>query len=916
MKFRLIGFSLVLALALGACSGSTPAPTTAPPSAVPATAVGLLATAVEDNPTDVAPTPPVATPTITLPQPTSTPLTPPTEAATAVAPVNVQVDSKIVFAGFNPPAFDESASLVQEPIAPDLSNVIVPFALSAEQMARLAQDGVVVSPGVEKEFFTGYEQTRYQNLPIFVTSDSLLHVYHLLFDKALRSAERTGFIPLLGRLNQAMLAQADAQYQELVGTPWQNAALRNVAFFGVGSQLLDPTVQVPAYAQELVTAELENINAASGILSSPIFPHLPSGEDYTQYIPRGHYTRDEMMQGYFRSMMWYGRMTFVLKTTRPEDDREEARAVVLLMNALRTAQVNGRPAMEAWLDLYNPTVFFVGRSDDLTPLQYVEVIKSVYGETTSLTAVTDEASLDTFMATANLLPPPQILGMVINVNQDVNDSTKGFRFMGQRFVPDAYIFRQLIYRNVGTDTNPRMLPRGLDVMAAMGSDRAYTLLDQMGDTQFENFVSQMEVVKQWAAQLTTDQWTETLYTTWLYSLQPLLKPAGENYPQFMQSAAWQDKQLNTTLGSWTELKHDTILYAKQVYAELGGGGSGAPQPLELNGYVEPVPEFYARLAGLTDMTLQGLNRRGLLAEQDSMSLQRLHDLAISFQVMAEKELRGERLTDEEYHLIRFYGGELEALTMAAADTDGDGGRPVLDEDPQAAVVADVATDPNGTVLEEGIGRVNELYAVVPMTDENGALYFQVAKGGTFSYYEFPWPMNDRLTDEAWRAMLDAGTAPESPAWIASFFSTATEERTLHQIIYSMESSASYVYWNLDSASFYQASPEVQALYQPELEALRANKQYVGHQWVDASYRSFDLQSDTTAVVTVQETWQDWLYTFEDQPGDYNTGATSLIGSRAPYKLNVTYTVTKQGDGNWLVTNVVYANQPPEWQTVP
>ncbi|MBN1933893.1 MAG: DUF3160 domain-containing protein, partial [Anaerolineae bacterium] len=38
----------------------------------------------------------------------------------------------------------------------------------------------------------------------------------------------------------------------------------------------------------------------------------------------------------------------------------------------------------------------------------------------------------------------------------------------------------------------------------------------------------------------------------------------------------------------------------------------------------------------------------------------------------------------------------------------------------------------------------------------------------FTYYEFKWPMSDRLTDEAWRAMLEAGQAPAQPAWTESY----------------------------------------------------------------------------------------------------------------------------------------------------
>jgi len=80
------------------------------------------------------------------------------------------------------------------------------------------------------------------------------------------------------------------------------------------------------------------------------------------------------------------------------------------------------------------------------------------------------------------------------------------------------------------------------------------------------------------------------------------------------------------------------------------------------------------------------------------------------------------------------------------------------------VIADVATDPNGQVLEEAVGRIFEIFVIVP--DGKGGLV--IAKGGVFSYYEFPWPMNNRLTDEAWRDMLKAGQAPPQPDWTNSF----------------------------------------------------------------------------------------------------------------------------------------------------
>ena len=874
----------------------------------------LSATAVSTPLILPSPTaPPVLTPTIVIPT------VEPAEVATPLPPApEVALPSKLTFATFRETAVNTTPAIFHDPIQPNLSNVIVPFVLSEEQVNRLAQDGFVVSPGVEKEFFTVYEQARYANVPTFVTSDSLLHVYHLLFGKVLRTAERDSFIPMLRELNEAMLAQTDAQYQALQGTEWEDAARRTVAFIGVGSQLLDPTVTVPAYAQDLVEAELAQIEDAAGIMPSPLFPGLENGEDYTQYIPRGHYTISDDLTAYFKSMMWYGRMTFRLKTNNLDVGRAETRAALLLVHALRTAQVNDQPALQTWLDLYNPTVFFVGRSDDLTAFQYLEVIDDIYGPAPELGTIADESQLDTFIAAANELPPPQILGIVISVGDDVEETTKGFRFMGQRFVPDAYIFRQLIYRNVGTPDEPRMLPKGLDIMAAMGSDRAYVLLDEMGETSYANYPEQMEKMQIWVDGLTTEEWTETLYTTWLYTFGPLLAVPGSGYPQFMQSEAWLDKQLNTSLGSWAELKHDTILYAKQVYAELGGGG-GAPQPLPARGYVEPVPEFYARLEALTTMTLEGLQERELLGEQDLNSLMRLQSLAAALQVMAEKELRGEPLTEEEHHLIRFYGGELEHLTMAAADREDEdpAAQPVMDEEPQAAVIADVATapDPDGdgianpVVLEEAVGRINEIYVVVPLINEDGTIQLQVAKGGVFSYYEFTWPAEDRLTDEKWRLMLDEGTAPPPPEWTGSFFTPETEYAAFQQTIYSFQRSVSEAYWYLEPTYFYAVSDTVRDQFASEFDTLREANQYMGRQWHSASYRSFDIQSEERVVVTVRETWEDTLYSFQDSPGEWNG---TLIAARGPYTLDVTYTLERV-DEQGRVTNVVYNNQPPTWE---
>ncbi|RLC57057.1 MAG: hypothetical protein DRI80_15465, partial [Chloroflexota bacterium] len=439
----------------------------------------------------------------------------------------------------------------------------------------------------------------------------------------------------------------------------------------------------------------------------------------------------------------------------------ETRMALLITYILRHTDVNGISAADVWARVYDPTVFIVGKADDLGFHEYGALWDTIFGPDAPVTAIADEAKFATFVEAARQLPPPQINSMWVYIWEDKEQVTQGFRFMGQRFVLDAYIFDELTWREVGTFDNPRWLPKGLDVMAALDSEEAYAILDQMGETAYAHYPEQMAKLRDEIGALQLDSWTQNLYWAWLYALQPLLEPKGVQYPAFMQTQAWTRKDLHTALGSWTELKHDTILYAKQSMAEMGGG----PPPEPPHGWVEPNPEAYARLLALTRMTHDGLQSRGLLTENTDANLARLDNLLTFLLDVSQRELAGQPLTREDYERIKFYGGELEAMTLAAADQEGEG-QPFFEEQEQAALVADVATDPNGRVLEEAIGRIFEIYAVVP----DGAGGLHIAKGGVFSYYEFPWPMEDRLTDEKWRDMLAAGQAPDRPEWTASFIS--------------------------------------------------------------------------------------------------------------------------------------------------
>lgn len=640
--------------------------------------------------------------------------------------------------------------------------------LSSQQKDLLSQNGFVVArpiPGDDREFFSIYREYNPMDQPFFATTDAVFHVYHLILDKILRDLERQEFIPRLQALTQSLQVVSMEQYQNLKGTSLEEPARRNLAYFSVAAQLLGLSEPIPPEVGELVSAELALIDAHSGPAVSPIWDRSElvdkPMEDYSQYVPRGHYTISEELGLYFKAMMWYGRRTLILK------DPFETRRALLLTCAIRQAvTTNGISISQLWSEIYDPTVFIVGKSDDLSFYEYGAISDAVFGENPDLQVFADDARLAQFTEMARQLPPPQINSMWVWVKEDTPQETQGLRVMGQRFTLDAYVFGQFLTPKVGTLEHPRTLSRALDFFAAMGSEEALSILNTMGEAQYENFDAQMNKVRQEIASLEFDSWTQNLYWSWLYAFQPLMEPKDERYPVFMQTQAWTRKDLHTALSSWTELKHDTILYAKQT--SYGAGAAGRDEPP--HGWVEPNPEVYARLQALAQMTYDGLDARSLLSKLSRGTLENLIDLLVFMQSASERELAGELLADDEYWRIQDFGFTIRRLTLLSLDCEvpdePDACGDELD-DKRSALIADVATgiSPEGAplALEAATGQPTFMYVVLP--DEP----WRVAVGAVFTYYEFAVPVNERMTDEQWQAQVESGQNPPPPDWVQMFF---------------------------------------------------------------------------------------------------------------------------------------------------
>ena len=466
-------------------------------------------------------------------------------------------------------------------------------------------------------------------------------------------------------------------------------------------------------------------------------------------------------------MMWYGRMNF----TQREEDLD--RTALLILLAL------DEDTLPDWKSIYATTSFFAGESDDAGYYEYRPLIDEAYGEEAGVQDLAGNTDgWDSYHALTGSLEAPQINSMPIfdeSIEPDRDEAITGYRFMGQRFTLDASIFQNLIYRSVKENDEGmrRMLPDALDVPAALGSDEALSILEEQGDTKYRLYSDHMSEMRSAIKEYDDSFWSKSLYNGWLSVLLPLLEEKEEGYPAFMRTQAWTRKNLATFLGSWTELKHDTVLYGKQVFAEMGGGWD---EERDDRGYVEPEPTVFLRLSQLADKTAQGLDEMGYLSEEDEENLHRLSELSSSLQLIAEKELTGILPDDDEFELIRTFGGQLEHFWYECIKDMADNRTHVRSREFPSALVVDVATDPDsGQVLEIATGSTATIYVVVEVDGKR-----KIAVGSIFTFYEFTQPIEERLTDTEWRIKqgidwTEAGQSVQDPVdapeWTQSYLTT-------------------------------------------------------------------------------------------------------------------------------------------------
>ncbi len=613
-----------------------------------------------------------------------------------------------------------------------------------------------------------YIQVYNPDLPVFVTTDSTLHLFHVVFDCSLRMIEEETFYPMIRDATQYAYNRSMSDYNL---TPHDGStrywAIRNATvYFAVAMSLIDGVnATVPNDLNADLSFYLEKIFAKEFVGAGSWETPKEGADlqyDFTQFTVRGHYVGVPRLEQYFRTLMWYGNMPIFV----PRNDEKYTWVVSHIddpsMVYMRDIFKNNTSCYNEWMMVYNVTNVLVGESDSINPHFLETALHNAFGNKSEyLDSVATPNGLTTLRE--ELAKPEyeqKILGQAVTKYADIPLSRYPivFQFMGQRYVPDSYMFQLLCYDKTGRSSvngQRRLMPKGLDVFAVLGSQRAYELLSP--EFAYENYTKNLATLKDEFSNLTEEEWTRSSYTAWIHSLESLTNVQYDaSFPDFMRDIAWKDEKLNTALGSWAQLRHDTLLYAKQTYIPVAI--CSYPEA-----FVEPNPDFYSRMQQLCQRTMDAVNilPAGSVDQAINSSLTTLKDATQKLQLISTKELTRQPLTAEDTDFVKrivwaaqgcgpqptgWYYYTITNIATVANYTA------LLN----VPVIADVATFPPGDIenlpqiFHVGVGYVDALVVLYPMN--NGTLV--AAVGPVFSYYEFPLIGTKRLNDDEWKAMLE------------------------------------------------------------------------------------------------------------------------------------------------------------------
>jgi Protein of unknown function (DUF3160) len=646
--------------------------------------------------------------------------------------------------------------------------------LDETELGVLSKNGFVISDKRRYPHFGYAYKTIYaQDLPVYVSADSILQAVHQSYDAILKAIETEALIPELKSLLSGMRTRLGANLT-FDATTRKDVDL----FLAVAQSLLEDRAlgAVAGAADSEIQSLVGKAKAAAGTATLSLFGIANREIDFSQFKPRGHYTDSAELEKYFRAMMWLGRIDFpFLHTDENSGKQLLVRRSVAAAFALRA--LLDENAVTTWKRLDNTIRAFVGEPDSMTPLEIDRLKMDLGLAGDDVSSVSDDALTAAIVRGA--YGKQKILSQI--VLQAPHDGAwpldATFLFFGQRYTFDSHVFSNVVYDRVSGDKKTgytRMMPDPLDAAyAALGNDQAVKLLEpELKKSQ--PYVAGLEATRRLGDEHGAAFWNANLYNLWLGALRALSPNAdigkGAGLPEVARTEAWGRRILNTQLASWAELRHDTILYAKQSYTS----GAACEFP---DAYVDPYPAFFAKLedfakAGAAVVAELPLSSSSYLAPKIKTYFANLARITGILREMADLQRQGQPHKPEH---LAFINEAVDTVPIGCVPPPGLKGwyadlffdtNTALEFEPTIADVHTQPTDEGGTpvgnVLHVGTG-----WTRLFVTTINTCMGPRAYVGAAFSYHQLVTKDFERLDDPTWakRFANQDGPAPDDVPWM-------------------------------------------------------------------------------------------------------------------------------------------------------
>ncbi len=629
------------------------------------------------------------------------------------------------------------------------------YHFTAYEKSLLEKHGFVVTERLQDSSFGGSFLEIYKyDLPVFLSTDAILHALHISYDAILKGVEQRMMVKDLDTLLTRLHDQVPVLAQKYAAEPSMIPMLYDLDVY-----LTVPRVLLGSSDRPKFTENTQTVNTLLGLIQSerpagfPLFSETNRTIDFSQFTPRGQYTESAELTRYFQAMIWLGRTEIYLIGPESADQQQTINDIqrqtidaVLVHEAATSA---GAFPLLGKIDRI--IEIFVGDQDNVTLPDIGTLIQK-----TGISGAHELLDVARWKAFQQTLLNESFAFQRINSQILMSDPMSpeqivppsAFLLLGQRFVIDSYVTGNVVYDRIlfNGAKIPRMLPSTLDVLFATGNDAAGQLLTP--DLDRYHYGSNLSALRYLVDSYDPSFWTSSLYNGWLDAIRSLNPPSQRtDLPAFMQTAAWWQEKMNTQLSAWAQLRHDNLLYAKQSYS----AGMICSYP---ESYVEPIPKFYDAIKSFADTAAANFQRAELQDESTAYYFLTMSGIADTLGSIARKELAHTPLLETESSFLKrmimtsnICGNTINGWYKRLYYT----GEPGLLK--QDLVVADVHTAPTdesgapvGWVVHAGTGPLNLAVIVAELPSGVSCAFI----GPVMSYYEHVSTNFKRLTDEEWK----------------------------------------------------------------------------------------------------------------------------------------------------------------------